>query len=483
MINLRPILLVNGILLLILAAAMLIPALADVVFEDSEWPAFVASSFLAAFVGGTLYFSNRGYQGKLNLRQAFLFTASSWLFLPAFAGLPLYLSSLELSFTDAYFEATSGLTTTGSTLLSGLDTMAHSLLLWRALLQGMGAVGVIVLAMAVLPMLGIGGMQLFRTESSDQSEKVMPRATQIAKMITLTYASLVSLCMLAYWAAGMSAFDALCHAITTLGTAGFSNYDASIAHFQSIKIELIATLGMLAGAIPIILYYHLIRGRVNSLLNDTQVRWFMTIVVFAIMLITAWLVFNQDYGFWDAVRYASFNVVSVITTTGFVSADYAHWGSGATLIFFMLIVVGGCTGSTSGGIKIFRFKVLYETAKVQLHQLIQPNAVLIPHYDKKPISTVVSASVLGFFTLFAFSFMVLATALSAYGLDFLTSMSAAAQALSNVGPGLGELIGPVGNYALLPDGAIWLLSFAMIVGRLELFTVLVLFTSKFWRDS
>ena len=482
MFSLRPILLINGLLLLILAATMLIPLFADIIFDNEHWQEFLTSSFLCAFIGGTLYLSNRGYQGQITLRQTFLFTASSWFILPLFASLPFYFSGVAPNFVDAYFEATSGLTTTGATVFSGLEYMPHGILLWRCLLQALGAVGVIVLAMAILPILGIGGMQLFRTESSDKTDKVIPRARQLAKLIGITYISLVLIWTVAYWLAGMNGFDAICHALTTLGTAGFSNYDSSIAYFNSVEIETIATFGMIAGGLPIILYYQMLHGKPLALLKDLQVRWFLIILSFATLLITAWLVFNQDFGFWRALRYASFNVSSIITTTGYASADYASWGSASTLIFFMLIVVGGCTGSTSGGMKIFRFKVLYETSKVQLYRLIQPHGVFIARYGEKSISDTVSASVLGFFTLFAFSFMVLATALSAFGLDFITAMSASAQALSNVGPGLGEIIGPIGNYQTLPDGAKWLICIGMVVGRLELFTVLVLMTVRFWRD-
>lgn len=482
MFNIRPILLINGLLLLVLSAAMMIPMLVDAVFHDHYWESFLISAFITAFVGGTLYLSNRGYRDELTLRQTFLFTASSWFLIPCFAGLPFYLSGVLPSFTDAYFESASGLTTTGSTVMSGLDTMAHGILLWRCILQGLGGVGVIVLAMAILPILQIGGMQLFRTESSDRNEKTIPRAAELAKLIGITFATLVGIFTIAYWLLGMSGFDAICHALATLSSGGFGNYDASIAYFQNPALEVVVTIGMLCSGMPIILYYQMAHGKPLALWNDLQVRWFLAIFGFVSLLVTSWLVYHEHFEFWKALSLSTFNVASVITTTGYASADYAHWGTAPTLIFFMLIVVGGCTGSTSGGIKIFRFKVLYETSKVHLYRLIQPHGVFIPRYDHKPISESVSASVLGFFTLFAFSFLLLATALSAFGLDFITSMSAAAQALSNVGPGLGETIGPVGNYQTLPHGAKWLISMGMIIGRLELFTVLVMFTPRFWQN-
>ncbi len=482
MFSLRPILLFNGILLLILSATMIIPMVVDAIYGDHHSKSFMISSFICAFIGGTLYLSNHGYKGQITLRQTFLLTASTWVVIPFFGCLPFYISGVTPLFVDAFFEAVSALTTTGSTVITGLDYLPHGILLWRCILQALGAVGVIVLAMAILPTLRIGGMQLFRTESSDINDKIIPRAGQLAKLIGLTFVTLVLIWTFAYWLAGMHGFDAICHAMTTLGTGGFSNYDNSIAHFDSAAIEMIAVIGMIFGGIPMVLYYQMVHGKPFALFTDVQVRWFLTIIAFVTLLISFSLIYEKGFSFWQAIRYALFTVTSIITTTGYASTDYNLWSTNTTLILFMLLVVGGCTGSTSGGIKIFRFKVLYETAKVQLYQLIQPHGVFIARYDRKPISENVSASVLGFFTLFAFSFMILAAGLSAFGLDFTTSMSASAQALANVGPGFGDIIGPAGNYATLPDGAKWLICIGMIAGRLELFTILVLLTTRFWRD-
>lgn len=467
---------------MILSIAMLVPAIADLAYSHDDWKVFLMSSFLTAFFGGGLYFSNLGHTGQLNLRQTFLFTTSSWFILSFFACLPLLFSELQISFTDAYFEAVSGLTTTGSTVLSDLDYAPPGILLWRAILQGLGGVGVIVLAMAILPMLRVGGMQLFRSESSDTMDKMLPRARQIAKVIGFTYLLLTFLCFLAYWMAGMHGFDAICHAITTVATGGFSTHDASIGYFDSVTIELICMAGMLSGAIPMILYYQAMKSSPLSIWRDPQVRWFFSIIIISILLVTNWQIYVQEAPGLEALRTSAFNVISIITTSGFASADYNLWGTGAVSIFFILIVVGGCTGSTTGGIKVFRFQVLYETVKAQLHRLLQPNGVFLPRYDHKPISDSISGSVLSFFALFSFCFMVLAVSLSFFGLDFLTSMSAAAQTLANVGPGLGHIIGPAGNYATIPDGAKWLIAFGMIMGRLELFTVIVILTPYFWRD-
>ncbi|MGB1539769.1 MAG: TrkH family potassium uptake protein, partial [Rickettsiales bacterium] len=390
-------------------------------------------------------------------------------------------SDFGLSFADAYFEAVSGITTTGSTVISGLDTATPELLLWRALIQWLGGIGIIVFAIAILPMLRIGGMQLFRTESSEK-EKILPRAAQIANVIAGVYLALTMLCAIALWMAGMSGFDAICHAMTTLATAGFSTYDESIGHYDSANIEMVLTFFMVVAAMPFILYYQMLRGKGEDFWKNAQVRWFLSSVAATVSIMTVWLIWKHNIEVFDAFRFASFNVVSIITTTGFASADYTTWGSFAVVFIFMLGVVGGCTGSTSGGIKIFRYHVLYEIAKAQVNQLIQPHGVFLPKYNRKPIAENVSSSVLSFFILFAFMFVVTALLLSLTGLDYITSMSAAATTLANVGPGLGPIIGPAGNFAPLPDIAKYILCFAMIAGRLELFTILVLFSPNFWRD-
>ena len=482
MIDFRPILYVNGILLCILSLVMLIPMMVDLAFGHEDWRVFMVSSVFTAFIGGALYLANRGYEGTLSLRQAFLFTTTSYIVISVFCSLPLYWSELQLPFVDAYFEAVSGITSTGSTVLTGIDFLPPGLLVWRSLLNAMGGIGIVVLALAVLPMLRIGGMQLFKTESSDTMEKMLPRTTQIAAVISLVFVVLMICCALCYWWAGMSGFDAMNHAMTTVATGGFSTHDASLGYYNSPLIESVAILFMIAGGLPIILYFQALRGNPSVIWQNTQVQTFLGIIAGVTALLIVWLVFWQDFAFLDALRYSLFNVVAVITTTGYASADYNGWGTFAVAVFFMLIVVGGCTGSTSGGIKIFRFQVLYKTARVQIRQLIQPHGVFVPLYNGKPITENISASVMSFFILFAFSFVVLAIILSIYGLDFLTAMSAAAQAISNVGPGLGEIIGPAGNYSVLPDGAKWWIAGAMIMGRLELFTVLVILAPHFWRQ-
>lgn len=477
-----PIIFISGVLLAVLSASMLVPALLDYMVDNPDWRNFVTASFVTAFVAGIMVFANKGNVDRISLKQTFILTTATWVFLVAFAALPLYFSSVEISYTDAFFEAMAGLTTSGATVLVGLDTMPPGLILWRALLQWLGGIGIIVLAMAILPILKIGGMQLFRSESSEKSEKVLPKAKQLSMAIGGIYTVFTCICAFTLWISGMSPFDAICHAMTTIATGGFSTHDASIGFFDSYRIEMVVMFFMLASGVPFVLYIQALRGRTILLWQDNQVRWFFALIFFSTVSMSVWMQLQENLTFFEAFRKTSFNVVSIITTTGFSASDYYQWGSFAVLSLFLLGVVGGCTGSTTGGIKIFRFQVLFETAKLQMKQLIQPHGVFQPIYNKKRIDERVMTSVLSFFILFALCFSVLAVMLAATGLDYITSMSAAASALSNLGPGLGPIIGPSGNYAPLNDIAKWLVAAGMLIGRLEVFTVLILFSPYFWRD-
>ena len=481
MIDIRPVLFVVGILLTTLAAFMFAPALVDAAAGSPDSRVFLAAASFTLFVGVTMVLTSRGGPLRLNARQTFLLTTLAWLVMAGFAALPFAYAELGLDYTDAFFEAMSGLTTTGSTVIVGLDDAPPGILLWRALLQWQGGIGIIVMAIAVLPMLGVGGMQLFRTESSDQSEKVLPRAAQLSAVIGGIYVVLTMAAATAYWAAGMTPFEAVCHAMTTIATAGFSTSDASLAHFQSPTIEWIATLFMVIGGIPFILYFQLVRGHGNALWRDSQVRAFLAVVAVTVVAIAGWLWLANGATFATAARHAAFNTVSVITGTGYSSTDYGAWGGFAVTVLLCGMVVGGCTGSTTGGIKLFRFQVLYATVAVQIKRLVQPHGVFVAHYNHKPIPDHAADAVMSFFYLFAFSFVAVTLGLAALGLDYMTSASGAASALANVGPGLGDVIGPTGTYAPLPDSAKWLLAGAMLLGRLEFFTVLVLFTRRFWR--
>lgn len=477
----RPVFLVIGILLSILAVMMAAPAAIDLYNGHPDWEVFLVSGGVTLFVGVATALTCRTGGGRMMARQAFVMTTLSWVALVFFASLPLKFSELNLSFTDAVFEAMSGLTTTGSTVITGLDEAPSGVLIWRALLQWLGGIGIIVMAIAVLPMLRVGGMQLFRMESSDQSEKALPRAAQIATAIGVIYLVLTAVWALAYWLAGMTGFEAVAHAMTTIATGGFSTRDASIGHFNSVWIDYIAVVGMMVGALPFLLYLKTLQGDWSALGNDTQVQWFLTTVALIIIVTAGWLWPQQAAGIGESLRLATFNVVSIITGTGYATADYGLWGAFATPIFFFIMFIGGCAGSTTCGIKVFRIQVLYAAARSQVHHLMQPNGVFIPYYNRQPISDEVIMSVLGFFFMWFFSFCLLALGLGFLGLDFLTAFSSAATAIANVGPGLGPIVGPTGNFSSLPDAAKWLLSAGMLLGRLELFTVIVLFTRSFWR--
>lgn len=478
--DVRPLLFINGILLSILAASMVFPMMADLYAHNDDWKTFLLCIICTGFFGGALILSNRGEGFTLSIRQAFLLTASSWVVLATFGAFPLWLSGLDISFTDAFFESMSGITTTGSTILTGLDTMPPGILLWRGLLQWLGGVGIIVLAMSLLPMLKVGGMQLFRTENSE-SEKVLPRAAQLASSIAFIYIILTVTCAVLYTITGLSPFDSMIHAMTTLSTGGFGNYDASFAAFKNPWTSLVCIVFMIMGALPFVLYVKFMNGNFSSVLKDKQAQTFIALALISSIVMLIYLLINNTMSFKEGFLLSSFNVISVISGTGFVNGDYSAWGGFAVILFFFITVIGGCAGSASCGIKIFRFQILYSITMSQAKQLLHPHGVFIPHYNGKPVSQDVSTSVMSFFFLFAACFSVIAVLLSFIGLDFLTAMSGAATALANVGPGLGSTIGPAGNFAGLPDSAKWILAAAMLLGRLELFTVLIIFTPSFWK--
>jgi trk system potassium uptake protein TrkH len=480
---LRPVLYIVAQMLIALSVAMLVPALVDFITRDQNWRSFLLSSGVTLACGAGLSYATRcRLSGGLTLRQSFVLTPLAYTTLVLFAALPLYISDyaqLKDNFTNAFFEAMSGLTTTGATVIVGLDKAPPGLLLWRALLQWLGGIGIIGVAIAILPALGVGGMQLFRTESSDRSEKVMPRVREIATAITLIYVGLTVLCGVLYWLAGMTPFEALAHGLTTVSTAGFSTSDNSMGSFSH-AAQWIGLVFMLSGSIPFVLYVRLLRGERDSLRNS-QVQALLTFLILTIVGVTAWLVLSGRYDFEDAVRLAAFNIVSVVTTTGYATTDYMLWGNVAVGVFFGLTFIGGCTGSTSGGIKIFRFEVMATVLRSYLRHLIYPRGVFQRVYAGRLLPDDVIASVVVFFTFFFICYSALTILLMALDLDFLTSASAAVSSLANVGPGLGPTIGPAGNFSTLPDAAKWLLAFGMLLGRLELFTVLVLFLPQFWR--
>lgn len=480
--DLRPLYLIIGLLLLILALGMLIPAAVDLAEGNSDWQVFMLSAGVTSFVGAALVISGRTKDKiHFSIRQGFLMATFSWLVMTIFAALPFAFSELDMSYTDAFFEAMSGITTTGSTVITGLDYAPPGLLLWRALLQWLGGIGIIVMAVAIMPMLHVGGMQLFKVEAFETSDKALPRAAQISAGISAIYVGLTFIWALALWFAGMTPFEAIIHAMTTIATGGFSTSDGSVGHFNSGSIDGIITLGMVVGSLPFMLYLRVLRGNFYAIFHDSQVQWFLVIVVLLICLATGFLWVQEGYDPLQSLRFGAFNVVSIITGTGYATTDYQLWGHFAWPIFFFIMFIGGCSGSTTCGIKIFRFQVLYAAAQTQIKRLLEPHGVFIPYYNRRPIPEEVMTSVLSFFFIFGVCFALLAMALGMMGLDYITASSSAATALANVGPALGDVAGPSGNFQTLPDGAKWLMAFGMLLGRLELFTVLVLFVPTFWR--
>lgn len=478
---LRPALFVTGLFLVGLALVMWIPIGYMLAVGEAEAPDFLLSSGITLAVGLAVALASRRHGGfALVPRQVFVLTTLSWIGVVLFAALPMVFIQ-HISYTDAFFETMSGVTTTGSTVLIDLDYAPRGILLWRALLQWAGGIGFIVMGVLILPFLRVGGMRLFHAESSDRSEKVLPRFESVAKAISLAYLLLSLVCALAYWLAGMSIFDAITHAMTTLSTGGYSNYDASIGYFQKQSILWIAVVFMLLGSLPFSLYVHALRGRFAPLWRDRQVRGFLGVVLFFGLLLTLVNVQGQGRAIDSALVVSFFSVVSVVTTTGYVAEDYGLWGGLGVMVFFYLMFVGGCSGSTAGGLKIFRLQVAYILLRQQLRRLVHPHAIFTERYNDREIGEDILRSLISFSFFFAITIGLLALALSAVGLDFMTSLTGAATAVTNIGPGLGAIVGPTGNFASLPDSAKWLLGTGMLLGRLEIMTVLVLLTPAFWR--
>ncbi|MBT4921767.1 MAG: TrkH family potassium uptake protein [Rickettsiales bacterium] len=474
---------VISIIEIVISILMIPPMIFGYILGDSTWHGFALSFSICFFVSISIFLSCRGGVVKdITIKETFLLTSLSWISLAFLASLPFYFSGLELSYVDCFFEAMSGVTTTGATIFTDLDHSPKAILLWRAILNWIGGVGVIMLAIAILPILKIGGMQLFRSESSDKSDKVFPRAQQISKAIGAIYLGLTVICFFLYWYFDMSVFDAVVHSFSTVSTGGFSSHDASIGFFDDYRIEITVIIFMLIGSVPFPILIKCISRDYKSFFRDHQIRMLFVILLLVIALLCFWLMENKGYDFYTALRYSSFNVVSILTTTGYTSYDYYSWGGFAVILFFFIGVIGGCTGSTTGGIKIFRFQILFSTAKEQLARLIHPHVVYTIHYSENSVSAIGTSAVMGFFVLFTFCFTVIALLLSFSGLDFITSFSAATSVMANLGPGLGDLIGPSGNYASLSDNVKWILTVGMIVGRLEIFTVFILFTKLFWKD-
>ena len=468
-----------GILQMILGVFMSIPIVIQFIYKEVDSSFFGAS--IVTIIFGTLFFlSNLDHEKKLTLQQAFLLTALSWLSIAIFGSLPFIFSDLNFSFTNAFFESMSGITTTGSTIISNLDEMPKSILLWRAILQWLGGIGIIVMAITLMPIMNVGGMQLFKMSNNDTSEKILPKSKEIALRLIYIYSALTLLCAATYKFFGMSFFDSLTHSMTTIATGGFSNYNESIGFFNSITIEISSMIFIILGSLPFIAYIKFINGNKNIFLNDTQIISFLKIILISIVILSLYLIINKSSEF--DLRSISFNVISILTGTGYVNAEFDNWGSFPLILFLGLMFIGGCAGSTTCGIKIFRIQILYSFILNQLKKIIYPKGIFVMKYDRSPVDNKFIASIISFIYMYLVVFFILAALLSLTGLDFVTSLSGAATSISNVGPGLGSIIGPNGNFSTLPDASKWILATGMILGRLELFAILVLFLPSFWKN-
>jgi len=469
-----------GILQIILGISMIFPIIIQIIFGELN-SSFISASLITIIFGTLFLLSNLDQDKKLNLQHAFLLTALSWISVAIFGSLPFIFSDLNLSITDSFFESMSGITTTGSTIITDLNSTPKAILLWRAILQWLGGIGIIVMAITLMPLMNVGGMQLLKISSTDGSEKILPKTKEISIRLIIIYIALTFLCALFYKIFGMKFFDSLTHSMTTIATGGFSNYNDSIGHFNNFKIEMTSMIFIILGSIPFIAYIKYLSGTKNIFITDTQIRSFIKIIFFSILILFLYLViFNKSFSE-ISLRSISFNVISILTGTGYVTQNFDSWGNFPLIYFLMLMFIGGCAGSTTCGIKIFRVQILYLFIKNQLKKIIYPRGIFIIKYDNNNVNEKFMASIISFIYLYIVIFFVIAALLSLSGLDFTTSISGAATSISNVGPGLGELIGPNGNFSQLPDFSKWVLSFGMILGRLELFAILVLFLPSFWQ--
>ncbi len=468
-----------GILQIILGASMFVPIIVQFIYSEID-SSFFGASIVTIVFGALFFLTNIDHDRKVNLQQAFLLTALSWLSVAVFGSLPFIFSSMEMSITDAFFESMSGITTTGSTIISNLENAPKGILLWRAILQWLGGIGIIVMAITLMPIMNVGGMQLFKISSNDSSEKILPKSKEIALRLIYIYSALTAVCAISYWVFGMGKFDSLTHSMTTIATGGFSNYNQSIGYFNSIYIEISSMIFIILGSIPFIAYIKFLNGNKKIFTNDTQIKSFLKIIILSIIILSFYLFLtnNENYSF----RSIFFNTISILTGTGYVNAEFDSWGSFPITIFLALMFIGGCAGSTTCGVKIFRIQILYLFILNQLKKIIYPKGVFLIKYEQNSVDEKFIASIISFIFFYFVIFFILAALLSLTGLDFITALSGAATSISNVGPGLGPIIGPNGDFSSLPDISKWILSVGMILGRLELFAILVLFLPSFWKN-
>lgn len=477
----QPVLMIDGFILSILGLSMFIPAGLDMYDSGADWSPFLNAALATLFIGFSLFLANRNRIDRLSLRQGYLITVFSWITVAVFSSIPFVLTKTVPDITSAFFESVSGVTATGATIITDVEALPRSVLLWRSMLNGLGGIGIVIFAIAMLPFLGIGGMQMFERESSDTTDKLMPKFIDMAKWILAVYLTLVGLCAICLYFCGMGRFDALNHALSAVATAGFSTKNDSVAYFNSASIETVLSLFMILGALPMTFYIILFKKHEMDPLRLGQIKYFLTSVCVFSLILALYLSLSNHIHFLKALRLSSFNVIAVITTTGLSSADYLDWGVWTAVFFTLLSLHGGCIGSTTGSIKVMRWQVLKSYFHKVLLSSIEPNRVVPVKIGEVSISEKAISSVFVYIMSFLGSIGVVAVLLNFLGYDFTTSVTAAVSSVTNTGPGAAKAISASGNFAFFSMPAKYLLCFAMILGRLEIMTVLVVFTKSFWK--
>ena len=482
MLNFKPIALVGGTVICSVGFLLFIPMITEIIYQSESWQSYAVPILLYLIVGGSLVITNRNVELKISIKEAFLITVLSWILLGILCSVPFIYTQTDLSVIDAFFESMSGITTTGATILNNLDELPKGILLWRALLQWLGGIGIVVIALVILPFLRIGGMQLFHLEGDDPYDKFLPKISSVVAKIIIIYTSLTAILFILYYLNHMTLFDALAHSLTTISTGGFSTHNDSFAYFQNTSILNVAIIFMILGSFPFLLLAQMSITNASSLFKDHQIRLFLTILVFAISLIYYFAKPYVDGSAFYQLSTISFNTISIISGTGYVSANFEQWGNYASVLFLLLMFIGGCAGSTTGGLKIFRFQILFKYIHLHLKRMLQPHIIITAKFNGKKVTESTYESVVIFFFVYILTFAASALLLSFSGLDFLTCISAAASSISNVGPGLGEIIGPEGNYSSLTNYSKLVLILTMFLGRLEMLTIFILLLPSFWKN-
>ena len=482
MFNFKPIALVGGTVICAVGFLLFIPLITEVIYQTESWQSYAVPILLYLIVGGSLVITNRNVELKISIKEAFIITVLSWMLFAFLSAIPFIYTEVNLSLVDSLFESMSAITTTGSTVINNLDYLPKGILIWRSMLQWLGGIGIVVIALIILPFLRVGGMQLFHLEGEDPYDKFLPRISSVITKIVILYIFLTLTLMILYFTNGMNFFDALAHSFTTISTGGFSTHNQSFAYFQSNSILLIAIIFMIIGSLPFLVIAQTSFNNIFATIKDQQVRIFLLILFISILIIYFLAEAYIDGNLFQKIISISFNTISIISGTGYISDNFENWGNYASVLFLILMFIGGCAGSTTGGIKVFRFQILFKYLGLHFKKMLQPHVVIAGYFNNKSIPESTYESVMSFFFLYIFTFAFSALLLSFSGIDFLTSISASASAISNVGPGLGDVIGPMGNYSSLNDYSKVVLIITMFLGRLEMLTVLVLLLPSFWKN-